>query len=349
MNRTKRVFAALAALLMILSLAACGGKSSSAREYGEERSYNSGYYNSTALQDGMYGGFAAAEMYDYEEAAPAAGVPAPSVMKEAASGAASEAKKSSENTEKIIYSGNATVESTEYEKTLEALQQMIDEFGGWVESSSANASSYGNIQRGRATNRSAFYVIRVPGANFSAMMGRLSNLGNVPSSSVSTENVTSQYYDTQARLKTYEAQEQRLIELLDMAKKVSDVIEIENELTEVRYKIESLQTQLNGWDRRVSYSTITLSVNEVSEYTPEKAPSYGKKMLTALRSGIEDLGDFLIDFVGALPVLIIIGLILWGVIALIRRMAASGKARRERRKAEAKLKAGAEKEKGKEE
>ena len=162
----------------------------------------------------------------------------------------------------VVFS--ATVETTEFDATISALEAMIDSYGGWVESSSVNGAKYSSISRGSKTNRSASYTVRVPNGKFNSMMSDLSSLGNIPYSHVYTENVTSQYYDTQARLQTYQAQEKRLMELLDKAETVSDVIEIENELTEVRYRIESLQTSLRGWDRRVSWSTLYLTINEVS-------------------------------------------------------------------------------------
>ena len=102
------------------------------------------------------------------------------------------------------------------------------------------------------------------------------------------------------------------------AETVSDVIEIENELTEVRYRIESLQTSLRGWDRRVSWSTIYLTVNEVKEYTPSKTKSYGEKLADAFAYGIENLGEVFVGFVEMLPVLLFLLLLLVAVIAVIR-------------------------------
>ena len=338
MKKAKRFSALIAAVIMLLSLCACGQSRFNASE-DATRAPAAGYsggYNGVAVASEEYGGFAAADYMSAKAAESPAEVaafdyPLDPDVEEAALVPGAAAPEQSENTEKIIYSANATVETTEFDETLAALQKMIEKFGGWVESSSTNASNYRNIQRGTPSNRSASYTIRVPGEHFEEMMGSLSNLGNVPFSNIYTENVTSQYYDTQARLKTYEAQEQRLIELLDMAKKVSEVIEIENELTEVRYKIESMETSLRGWDRRVSYSTVYLTIDEVSEYTPEKTVSYGKRMIESLKTGIKDLGEFLIDFVGALPILIVIGLIIWLAVVMIKKAVSAGRKRRQKK------------------
>ena len=91
-----------------------------------------------------------------------------------------------------------------------------------------------------------------------------------------TENVTSQYYDTQARLTAYQTQEARLLEMMEKAETVEDIITIEEKLTDLRYRIESLQSTLKNWDRQVSYSTISLDVEEVQEYTPETPAAKGQ-------------------------------------------------------------------------
>ena len=319
MKKTKRILALGFSFLMLLSLCACGSKSPKTESYYGSSDYAPAAamntYSESAVAAGNFGGFAAADMevaeeaYYKDESAGAVPTPSPAEGSDAPD----------ENPDKIIYSADATVETTEFDAAIEALNGMVKKYNAWLESSSVNGSNYSSIQKGKATNRSGEYVIRVPADRFNDMMGSLSNLGNVPYSHVYTSNVTSQYYDTQARLKTYKAQEERLLELLDMAKTVSDVIEVENELTDVRYRIESLQTSLNSWDRQVSYSTVYLSVREVSEYTPEASPSYGSRLARAFSDGLDDLGDFFIELIEALPVLILLAILLVGLIHIIKR------------------------------
>ena len=310
MKQTRKILAAMICVMMVFSLCACGTQN---RNTGSGEGYAS--QTSAAYQTNE------TAIYDYDEAAVAAmdyGGFAPAPMAAAGTSMTSAKAQSDLNPEKIIYSGDATIETTEFDGTLGALENLIESCGGWIESSSVNGSKYASISRGTAGNRSASYTVRVPNEKFSAVMGELSSLGNIPYSHVYTENVTSQYYDTKARLETYQAQEKRLVELLDKAETVSDVIEIENELTEVRYRIESLQTSLRGWDRRVSWSTIYLTINEVKEYTPSKTKSYGEKLADAFGYGIENLGEVFVEFVEMLPVLLFLLLLLVAVIAVIR-------------------------------
>ena len=149
--------------------------------------------------------------------------------------------------EKLIYSASATVETTTFDETVEKLSALVAEYGGFVESSSINGSNYYTQSRGYSSERYASYVIRVPSNKFSTLMSSLSTLGNVPYSHTYTENITAQYYDTDARLTAYKTQETRLLEMMELAESVEDLISIEEKLTELRYKIESLQSTLNTW------------------------------------------------------------------------------------------------------
>ena len=345
MKKTGRILTVLLCIVLMLSLCACDSRTSSRKDQGSGYSasyYEPSYsydYDEMAVSEEAYGGFSMSGQY---LAAPAAASTTTASNGSSGSGSSGESKTADEssdlNPEKIIYFADATVETTQFESTISALDAMIDSVGGWVESSSVTGANYSSISRGSKTNRSANYTVRVPNDKFDEMMNSLPALGNVPRSHVYTENVTSQYYDTQARLTTYQAQEQRLLELLDKAETVSDVIEIENELTEVRYRIESMQTSLRNWDRRVSWSTIHLTVNEVSEYTPEVQKGYGERLKEALLEGLDNLSWYFIDFVEALPVLAFFLLLLIILILILKRIIWNPK-RAERRRARKEAKA----------
>ena len=313
----KKAFALFFSILMLLSLCACGS-SQSAKD--------ADYYAAAPAEmpmaepemamdeESAYGGFAANSMKTAD---------------------APESKAPDVDPEKIIYSADATVETTEFELTLEKLQGLVQQYGGFIESSSINGSNYYSQSRGYAGNRSANYTIRIPSARFQELMGSLSSLGNVPYTYTYTENITSRYYDVQARLTAYETQEQRLLEMMEMAETVSDIIEIEDRLTELRYQIESLQSTLNNWDRQVSYSTVNVNINEVTIYTPEAKLSYGQRLGLAVRNGLKSTGeffsDFLLWFLEALPALVILAVLIVLVVVLIRR---ARKKRRARKAAE---------------
>lgn len=320
----KKTFALLFSLLMLLSLCACGASESKSDNY--YRSDSTAAVEAPAAPDEAWDG----EYYASEEEYGGFG------MNDSGSPSEGQPEAAGIDPEKIIYSADATVETTEFDLTLEKLETLVRQVGGFVESSSINGSNYYSQSRGYNSSRSAYYRIRIPSGRFNELMGSLSTLGNVPYSSTYTENITSRYYDVQARLTAYQTQEQRLLEMMEMAETVSDIIVIEDRLTELRYQIESLQSTLNNWDRQVSYSSVSITVNEVSVYTPEVTLSYGERLGLAIRSGLQNTADFfsefLLWFLEALPALIILAVIVVVVIVLVRR----GRKKRRARKAEEK-------------
>ena len=288
----KKALSLLLAALLAFALCACGSAdtASSAPAASYDMAYTENAYPAEAEE---YGGFAVTG----------------GTQLESGSGAAPEG-----SPEKLIYSASATVETTEFDGTIEKLSALVEQYGGFVESSSVNGSNYYTQSRGYSSTRYASYVIRVPSDKFSALMGSLSTLGNVPYSHTYTENITAQYYDTDARLTAYQTQEARLLEMMEAAETVEDLIAIEEKLTELRYQIESLQSTLKNWDRQVAYSTLDLEVQEVIEYTPESRMSYGQELALALTNGLRRTGEFfkdlLLAIVGALPALVILAVVL---------------------------------------
>ena len=290
----KKTLSLLLAVLLVFALCACGSadSASSAPSAAYDMVSTETAYPAEAPEED-YGGFAVAG----------------GTQLETGSGAAPEG-----SPEKLIYSASATVETTEFDRTIEKLSALVEQYGGFVESSSINGSNYYTQSRGYSSERYASYVIRVPSGKFSALMGSLSTLGNVPYSHTYTENITAQYYDTDARLTAYQTQEARLLEMMEAAETVEDLIAIEEKLTELRYQIESLQSTLKNWDRQVAYSTLDLEIQEVIEYTPESRMSYGQELALALTNGLRRTGEFfkdlLLAIVGALPVLVILAVVL---------------------------------------
>ena len=318
----KKITALVLALLMALSLCACGSSASS-----QAADTVSAAYNGYAAESAM-------DVYYEEGAGFASMAPAGMEARKADSGS----DMPEENPEKIIYSADATVETTAFDESIAALQELIASNGGFIESSSVNGSNYYDSARGRVSRRSATYTLRIPSDKFSALMTSLSTLGNVPYTYTYTENVTAQYYDVQARLTAYQAQETRLLEMMELAETVEDIITIEDKLTDVRYRIDSLQSSLNNWDRRVDYSTLNLTVQEVQVYTPETVTkvSYGQRLWNAFTGALTGTGEFfkdlLVFLVSALPTLVILAVLFFVFRPLIRKLHAKGKARRAARR-----------------
>ncbi|PKM74347.1 MAG: hypothetical protein CVU91_00310 [Firmicutes bacterium HGW-Firmicutes-16] len=226
--------------------------------------------------------------------------------------------------DKIIYTGYASLETLDFDKTMTDLQQLIKDCGGFVQSSNVTGGDYSSIYGGTAVSRTADYSIRVPVDKFKSVTDSLKNLGNVVSSSTNADNITPQYTDTQSRLDAYKTEETRLLELLAKASSVEDMLAIETRLSDVRYNVESLTSQLKNWDSQVSYSTLTLSVREVTLYSKDNSAtvSYGEQIKQTFTHSLYSLGNFfkgLLKFIVAIfPALVVLGVIAIIVLLIVR-------------------------------
>ncbi len=226
--------------------------------------------------------------------------------------------------DKIIYSGSANVETIRFDETVEQIYNMIERHQGFLESAYITGRDYNSQYYDRSSYRNAQFVIRVPREQFSALRSDLDTLGNVTVSSVEAQNITSAYRDTESRLKTYRVEESRLLEMLDKAEFVEDMLNIEDRLSNVRYQIESLTTTLTNWDSKVNYSTMNLTVQEVKELTVEKpiAHTFGEDLRDGIQSSLDWLAqagkDTVIFLASALPMLVIPAILILVIVLVIR-------------------------------
>ena len=212
--------------------------------------------------------------------------------------------------QKIIYSADLRIQTTEFDKAAHALEQSVSAIGGFVE----NSDVYGNVNYnddGTTTivDRSAYYILRIPSASFEAFLQQTEGLGNVLSSSRTAQNVTSKYTDYEARLSALYTQEERLLDMLTKAAEVESLIALEERLADVRYEIESIERNLRNLDMQIGYSTVCIDLQEVEVYTPTVPVrrTFGEKMSDSWRDGWNDFirgwQNFFIGLVGALPTL----------------------------------------------
>ncbi len=322
MKKMKKLTVLLLSCLILLSLAGCGSN-------GFAKSSNESYYaapQEAPAAAAAYGGF----RDSYDSAAAEDYADAPAEAPTPASGGAENAAPAMDP-EKIIYSASVNVETTDFDASLAGLDALVKRYGGFVESSSLNGNNYYSQSRGYTSSRSADYVLRIPSARFNELMTSLSELGNVPYSYTYTENITAQYYDVDARLTACRTQEARLLEMMEKAETVEDLIRIEDRLADLRYQIESLQSTLKNWDRQVSYSSVNLHLSEVAVYTPTEEPGYLSQLKDAVADGFEATGRFFRDLslglAELLPLLIVVVVLLLILLPRMKKRRAAKKAK----------------------
>lgn len=231
---------------------------------------------------------------------------------------------------KIIRTANLTIQSTDFDAAVEALNRLTQENGGYYETAELESGSYHN----KYANRSAYYVVRIPRENFVAFRDGTGGIGHVYNISESTQDVGEAYYDTEARLKTLETKRDRLLALLEKAEKMEDIITLENALAEVQYQIDMHTSTLRKYDSLIGYSTFRIRLHEVAEITEEPGvkESFGSKFLSNLKRGFAEFGeglqDFAIWFARNLMGIIIFAVVVVVVVIVVRRIVRRRRARK---------------------
>ena len=123
---------------------------------------------------------------------------------------------------------------------------------------------------------------------------------------ITSQDVTTEFIDIEARLKAKKVLENRYIELLKKANKVSEMLEIEAQLSAIREEIEAKQGQLNYMQNRVSFSTITVEFYKTVATESGITTSYGMKIWNAIKSGFNSISSLFIRMLEIWPFIIIL-------------------------------------------
>lgn len=220
---------------------------------------------------------------------------------------------------KLIRTVDMRVETEEYDTLLANVTERIYALGGYVENSDIGINDY--LQESRYAKIKA----RIPKEHADSFIDDVAEHSNVISKSENIEDVTLQYVDIESHKKALEAEQERLLELMEQAESIEDIISIEGRLSEVRYQIESFTSQMRTYDNQVDYTTITISVEEVQTLTPVTEPGTWERISTGFMRSLHNVGkgikNFLIEFVIAIPYLLVFAVIIIVVVLIMTKSA----------------------------
>lgn len=298
MKYGKKLGAAAAALTLAALLASCGATASTDRRMVEGKSsYNDMFYAETTRAPMT----SAASYLEYY----------PEIVSDSSYYPSDEAGASdilSENERKIITTCRIHAETKDFDSAIAGIEAGIQEQGGYIESSNVSGTSLS--RSGYALSRYASYTLRVPASRLKGYVAGLEGLFNITSKSQDADDISDTYYDTQARLESYQIQEQRLLAMLEKSDDLQSLLQLEDKLSEVRYQIERLTATMNRYDSMVSYSTVYLELSEVVEYTEVEEPiTFGERMGTAFSSSWHEFAEnwktFCVEITYALPAILV--------------------------------------------
>ena len=249
--------------------------------------------------------------------------------------ATSEAGGAADYTAKIIYTASVSIETTEFDKAVAALENQVQKIGGFVESSNVTGDTqYNSDGTTTVVNRWAYYTVRIPCDHFESFLHETEGFGNVTSTSRDAQNVTSAYTDYEARLSSLNTQEERLLDMLAKSEDVETLIALEQRLSDVRYEIESIERNLRNYDMQIKYSTVNLDLREVEVYTPTVPVrrTFGQKLADSLSDGwngfTRGIQNVILGLASALPALILLAVITAAVIVCIKKARKKRKAKK---------------------
>ncbi len=226
---------------------------------------------------------------------------------------------------KIIKTYHVQAETKDFDAAITSLHEMVAGVGGYVEKASTTNKSLNNSSGSFA--RYANYTVRIPAENADAFVGSLGTLFNVTSNDSQVEDISETYYGIEARLEELRVERDSLLDILDQTETKQDYdlwLTVKQRLSEVTQQIAVYQGQINRYDSKVAYSTVTLSIREVLTFSETGGNSFGSRLGAALRNGWSDFFSFLQDFTiwlaGAMPFLILLAIPVPIVILIIRRI-----------------------------
>lgn len=220
---------------------------------------------------------------------------------------------------KLIKTVDMRVETKSFDQTMIAVKEKVEELGGYIESMETyNGSSYSTYRSTRNSNM----TIRIPKQHLETFLETVSDISNVVRRSENVEDVTLTYVDLESHKKVLLTEQETLINLLKKAEAIEDIITIESRLSDVRYQIESMESQLRTFDNKVDYSTIYLDIEEVRELTPVKEETVWEQISGGFLKSLRDIKDGLVNFgiwfVVNIPYFVLWAIVLVAAILVIR-------------------------------
>lgn len=232
---------------------------------------------------------------------------------------------------KLIRTVHLSVETTEFDQLIGSISQAVSDAGGYVESSDISGTSISD-SLGR---RYAYLTVRVPADKLEHFITLVGEQGNITNKSENTQDVTLQYSDIESRKKSLLIEQDRLWELLEKADTMESIIALEERLSEIRYQLESFESQLRTYDNQVDYSTVSINIDEVKVLTPTTPDSVGTRIQKGFRRNLENVCNgtvnFFVWFLSSLPSLAMVAVIVL-LLAVIFRTALRISRRREARR-----------------
>ena len=197
---------------------------------------------------------------------------------------------------KIIRDADLTLEVEAPAEAQRKITSIAESLGGFVVTSESKQRQIGDAKQELEVN----LVVRVPATQFGAALDQIRNTGSrVIQEKITGQDVTEEFIDLEARIKTQKALESQFLEIMKQAYKVADALEVQRQIADVRTEIEKLEGRKRFLENRASLSTITVNLQSPTAIAVNTS-GFGRNIREAVIDSIDVASAivlFLIRFV----------------------------------------------------
>ena len=194
---------------------------------------------------------------------------------------------------KLIYYASMQLQTTDYAEAESAIYKQVEAVGGYFQNVNVNNSSYYASDNYKSGN----YTVRVPAERYAVFINSVGETCHVVNISQSVEDVGESYFELEGRLETLRTKRDRLNELLKDAATMTDIIQLESELSNTEYEIENLTTRINHYDSLIGYSTVSIYLEQVirTDTGVSQDNSFGARLVRSFKRGLTNFANDLED------------------------------------------------------
>ena len=214
---------------------------------------------------------------------------------------------------KIVRNASLYVETKDLNKFIESIDAKTDALGGYNES--AEIDNYNSA--------TADLVIRIPAEKLDDFIAAVDEIATVQSKSISAADITDSYTDVESHIKALETEETALLKILENCKTVSETIEVQNRLSQVRSELDGYKTQIKNYDSQIAYSRVAISVSEESRII-KSDDSFSSRLKAKFEDSVYNIGNFFesfaVNILGGILYIIIAAVIIFAAVLIIKKI-----------------------------
>lgn len=185
---------------------------------------------------------------------------------------------------KILRNADLTLEVSAPQDTQRKIGSIAESMGGFVVTSE---SKQRQTAEGATHELEVNLVIRVPAAQFGPALDQIRSTANrVVQEKITGQDVTEEFIDLEAHLKTQKALESQFLDIMKQAHKVEDALEVQRQIAGVRSEIEKLEGRKRFLENRASLSTITVSLQTATAIAVNTS-GFGRDVREAVADSVQ--------------------------------------------------------------